>query len=127
MPFHEHGAPRATISRWIHAMVPVERPHQEQVADQETALIRQYHVVLLDDDHHSYDYVIEMLSSIFGYDRQRAFQMAVIVDTKKRVVVETTYKERAELRRDQIHAYGPDWRIPGCAGSMSAAVEPAGE
>jgi ATP-dependent Clp protease adaptor protein ClpS len=127
MPFHEHGAPGTPIGRWMNAMGPEERPQHEQVADQETALIRQYHVVLLDDDHHSYDYVIEMLSSIFGYDRQRAFQMAVIVDTKKRVVVETTYKERAELRRDQIHAYGPDWRIPGCAGSMSAVVEPAGE
>jgi len=40
-------------------------------------------------------------------------------------VVETTTKERAELKRDQIHAYGPDWRIPHCVGSMSADVEPA--
>jgi ATP-dependent Clp protease adaptor protein ClpS len=127
MPSIEHGAPGAPIRRWWNAMGPGERPQNEQVADQETAIIRQYHVVLLDDDFHSYDYVIEMLSSIFGYDRQRAFQMAVIVDTKKRVVVETTYRERAELRRDQIQSYGPDWRIPGCAGSMSAVVEPAGE
>jgi len=127
MPFHEFSAPGGPMGRWLNAMGPEARPQHEQVADQATALIRQYHVVLLDDDFHSYDYVIEMLSSIFGYDRQRAFQMAVIVDTKKRVVVETTYKERAELRRDQIHAYGPDWRIPGCAGSMSAVVEPAGE
>jgi len=91
----------------------------------ETSLIPQYHVVLLDDNHHSYEYVIEMLMAIFGHDRERAFQMAVIVDTKKRVIVETTFRERAELRRDQIHAYGPDWRIPACAGSMSATVEPA--
>ena len=47
-------------------MGPGERPQHEQVADQETARIQQYHVVLLDDDHHSYDYVIEMLSRSSG-------------------------------------------------------------
>ena len=104
-----------------------EQSETRQKPDRKPKILPPFHVVLLDDNDHTYDYVIEMLSSIFGYDRQRAFQMAVIVDTKKRVVVETTYKERAELRRDQIHAYGPDWRIPGCAGSMSAVVEPAGE
>jgi ATP-dependent Clp protease adaptor protein ClpS len=39
--------------------------------------------------------------------------------------VETTTRERAELKRDQIHAYGADWRIEHCQGSMSAVVEPA--
>jgi ATP-dependent Clp protease adaptor protein ClpS len=29
------------------------------------------------------------------------------------------------LKRDQIHAYGPDPNIPHCKGSMSAEIEPA--
>ena len=33
--------------------------------------------------------------------------------------------EKAELKRDQIHAYGPDWRLPRSLGSMAAVVEPA--
>ena len=33
--------------------------------------------------------------------------------------------EHAELKRDQIHAYGPDASIPRCKGSMSARIEPA--
>ena len=41
------------------------------------------------------------------------------------LVVDTTTMERAELKRDQIHAYGPDPRIPRCQGSMSAEIEPA--
>jgi ATP-dependent Clp protease adaptor protein ClpS len=41
------------------------------------------------------------------------------------VIVLTTALELAELKRDQIHAYGPDWRIPRCQGSMSATIEPA--
>ena len=84
-----------------------------------------WHVVLLDDDDHTYDYVIEMLGKIFGYSRETAFKMACEVDTTGRVVVDTTSLERAELKRDQIHAYGADWRLERSAGSMSATIEPA--
>ena len=35
-----------------------------------------------------------------------------------------TTKEHAELKRDQIHAFGKDVLIPRCAGSMSASIEP---
>lgn len=87
--------------------------------------IPRYHVILLDDDDHSYEYVIEMLGKIFGHDPIRAFRMAEEVDTSGRVIVDTTTLERAELKRDQIHAYGADWRIPKCKGSMSATIEPA--
>jgi len=87
--------------------------------------IPRYHVILLDDDDHSYDYVIEMLTKLFGHSRERAFLMACEVDGAGRVIVDTTNKDRAELKRDQIHAYGADWRIPHCKGSMSATVEPA--
>jgi ATP-dependent Clp protease adaptor protein ClpS len=87
-------------------------------------LIPQFNVVLLDDNEHTYDYVVEMLMNIFGHSRARAFKMACIVDFTGRVIVDTTSKERAELRRDQIHAYGADWRIPKCEGSMSAVIEP---
>jgi ATP-dependent Clp protease adaptor protein ClpS len=84
-----------------------------------------YHVILHNDDDHSYEYVIEMLKKLFGHPEPKGFQMAKEVDTKGRVVVDTTSKERAELKRDQIHAYGPDPRIPRCEGSMSASIEPS--
>ncbi|MGH1362973.1 MAG: ATP-dependent Clp protease adaptor ClpS [Calditrichia bacterium] len=88
-------------------------------------LAPRYHVVLHNDDDHSYEYVIEMLGDLFGHNRLIAFQMACTVDFSGRVVVDTTSKERAELKRDQIHNYGSDWRIPQCKGSMSASIEPA--
>lgn len=86
-----------------------------------------YHVVLLNDDEHTYAYVIEMLRSLFAHSDQRAMQMAKEVDTTGRVIVFTTHKELAELKRDQIHAWGTDWRIDSCQGSMSAVIEPARE
>ncbi len=93
--------------------------------DRRTRLQPPYHVVLLDDQDHTYDYVIEMLGRVFGYDRTKAYTMAVEVDTSGRVIVFTGPLEQAELKRDQIHGYGKDWRIDRCAGSMSAEVEPA--
>ena len=51
----------------------------------------------------------------------------ILIDSTGRVIVCTTSKERAELKRDQIHAFGPDPLIPRCKGSMSATIEPATE
>ena len=84
-----------------------------------------YHVILLNDDDHTYEYVIQMLQKLFGYPPEKGFLMAKEVDTTGRVIVATTTMEHAELKRDQIHAFGADPHIPRCKGSMSAVIEPA--
>jgi ATP-dependent Clp protease adaptor protein ClpS len=83
-----------------------------------------YDVVLLDDDDHTYEYVIGMLRRLFGFGAERAYTLAREVDTRGRVVVDTTTFERAELKRDQIHSFGRDWRLARCQGSMTALIEP---
>lgn len=85
----------------------------------------QWNVVLLDDNHHTYDYVILMLADLFGHPLPTCYQMAKEVDSAGRVIVFSTHRERAELERDRIHTYGADPRIPQCKGSMSALIEPA--
>lgn len=84
-----------------------------------------YHVVLLNDDDHSYEYVMEMLKALFGYDAPMGYTLADEVDSKGRAIVFTTHKELAELKRDQIHAYGTDQTVATCIGSMSALIVPA--
>jgi ATP-dependent Clp protease adaptor protein ClpS len=85
-----------------------------------------YNVVLLNDDDHTYQYVIVMLMELFGYPMEKGYQMAEEVDKTGRVIVLTTTKEHAELKQDQIHAYGPDpWTSKECKGSMTAIIEPA--
>ena len=84
-----------------------------------------YHVILLNDEDHTYDYVVEMLQKIFGFAEAKAFSHAVEVDTKGATILLTCELEKAEQKRDQIHAYGPDWRMPRSLGSMAAIVEPA--
>lgn len=84
-----------------------------------------YHVVLLDDDEHTYDYVIEMLQKLFLFSHAQAYRHAVEVDTTGRTILLTCELPEAEFARDQILAYGPDWRLPHSRGSMRAIIEPA--
>jgi ATP-dependent Clp protease adaptor protein ClpS len=84
-----------------------------------------YNVILLNDNDHTFDYVIRMLKELFGYPETKGFKLAEQVHTTGRAVVCTTTREHAELKQDQIHAYGPDPGIPRCKGSMTAVIEPA--
>lgn len=103
----------------------ITQPKQKE--KQKTKGLPPYHVILLDDDDHSYEYVILMLKKVFGHSLNKAYAMAREVDAAGRVIVATTNLEQAELKRDQIQTFGPDPLIPRCKGSMSAAIEPAAE
>jgi len=95
--------------------------------DQQRKKQPRYHVILWDDDDHTYDYVIRMLMELFSHEPEQAFLMAREVDTTGRVIVLTTTREHAELKRDQIHAYGKDDLLSRCQGSMYATIEAAPE
>jgi ATP-dependent Clp protease adaptor protein ClpS len=108
---------------------PVTLPEPKVVPREREEVRRQppYHVILLNDDDHTYDYVVRMLKELFGHPVERGFKLADEVHRTGRAVVLTTSLEHAELKRDQIHAYGPDPLLERCKGSMTAVVEPAPE
>lgn len=102
--------------------MPLDFP---EIATQSTVdTEKMWQVVLLDDDDHSYDYVIEMLMAIFGHSMDLAYRMACEVDSKKRVIVDVDSKKRAQAKCDRIRAYGPDKRMERSRGSMSSVIEP---
>jgi ATP-dependent Clp protease adaptor protein ClpS len=82
-----------------------------------------YNVILWNDEDHTYAYVIVMLMELFGYPAEKGYQIAKTVDTQGKALVLTTTKEHAELKRDQIHAYGKDGLIENCKGGMWATIE----
>jgi len=88
-------------------------------------LSKLYHVIILNDDEHTFEYVIEMLQAIFKMAYAQALSHTVEADSTGSSIVMTTNLEEAESKRDQIHAYGPDWRMPNSRGSVVALVEPA--
>src|SRR5262247_2280330 len=95
---------------------------EDETSDQLQPL---YHVILLNDDDHTYDYVNEMLQKMFEFTECKSLSHAVEVDTKGTTILITCELEKAEHKRDLIHSYGPDWRLPRSLGSMAAVVEPA--
>lgn len=81
-----------------------------------------YHVVLYDDNDHTHEYVIEMLKALFAHPEHMGMALARKVDTEGTAIIFTTHRELAELKRDQVHAYGADRRVATCRGSMSAGI-----
>ncbi len=106
-----HPASPATLTRPTKAPVPT-KPWL-------------WNVVLLDDDDHSYEYVIDLMKQIFGHQVEEGMTIAKRVDSDGRAVCFTTHRELAELKQEQIHAFGRDPRMQKCAGSMSAVLEPS--
>ena len=88
-------------------------------------LSKLYHVIILNDEEHTFEYVIEMLQAIFNMTYASAAERTYEAHSTGSSIVLTTNLEEAELKRDQVHAYGPDWRMPNSRGSVAALVEPA--
>jgi ATP-dependent Clp protease adaptor protein ClpS len=84
-----------------------------------------WHVILLDDDDHTFRYVVEMLEDIFGHSVEVGFRMAEQVHENGRVIVATVHQELAELRQQQIHEYKPRQPYDDCHGQMRALIEQA--
>jgi ATP-dependent Clp protease adaptor protein ClpS len=104
--------------------VETVQPKRKKQEKQSPKKQPRYNVILWNDDDHTYAYVITMLLELFNHPVEKGYQLAQEVDAQGRVVVLTTTLEHAELKRDQIHAYGKDVQIANCRGSMSATIEP---
>lgn len=100
------------------------RQNREQKGDRRAKKQPLYNVILWDDSDHSYEYVILMVKELFRKPIEIGFQVAKEVDTTGRAILLTTTLEHAELKRDQVHAFGKDQYIERCKGSMSATIEP---
>jgi len=91
----------------------------------ETEKEKLYHLIILNDEEHTVDYVIEMLQAVVGLSASAALACTLEADRTGSSIVQTCGLQEAEHKRDLIHAYGPDWRMPNSRGSVAALVEPA--
>ena len=60
-----------------------------------------------------------------GHPREKGTLLALEVHETGRAILLTTSREHAELKQDQIHAFGPDpLSSKDCKGSMTSVIEP---
>lgn len=103
--------------------VVVVAPKRQPAPERQSQRQPRYNVLLWDSDGHTFDYVEKMLRELFGHEKQQSQEIAKHVDADGKAVVLTTTREHAELKRDQIHAYGKD-NLEGSKGSMWSTIEP---
>jgi ATP-dependent Clp protease adaptor protein ClpS len=90
------------------------------VAEKESEALK---VILINDEEHSYEYVVEMLGAVVNLGRSEAFKCAVEVDLAGRTSVKTGSKEECEKLVLGIKSYGADHRMTNSRSSMHAIVE----
>ena len=89
---------------------PSAEPKKKPEEDTKNRTKRQppYAVIVHDDDLHTYEYVIECLQKVFGYQLEKAFSLTREIDKSGRALVWSGALEVAELKRDQIRNFGDD-------------------
>jgi ATP-dependent Clp protease adaptor protein ClpS len=97
----------------------------EVTTEHQTRRLPPYNVVILNDEEHTFPYVIELLIKLFRHPLPKAEELTLRIHTTGRAIVYTTHKELAELKRDQVIAYGPDPRMKSSKGPLRCYVEPA--
>jgi ATP-dependent Clp protease adaptor protein ClpS len=105
----------------------VNTPTQTQPVE-ETRTRRQppYNVILLNDDHHSMEFVIEVLCKVLGCPLERAFQLMMEAHTSGRAVIWTGAREVAELKAEQVQSFHEIRERDGAKlGPLGCHVEPA--
>lgn len=101
----------------------MERPSVQ--AQRRTQLPRLWNVVLLDDDDHTYEYVIRLVQTLFGHTIEAALELAKTVDKTGRAICVTTHHELAELKVEQVRGFGADPLLASSVGPMRVLMEPA--
>ena len=95
-------------------------------ADTDTRTQRQppYAVVLHNDDHNNFAFVVAVLQKVFGYAVEKCVKLMLEAHKTGRAVVWVGSLEVAELKAEQIHSCGPDPQAKKAL-PLRATVEPA--
>jgi ATP-dependent Clp protease adaptor protein ClpS len=68
-----------------------------------------YAVILENDDLHTFNYVIDLLQKVFGYGLEKSLILTKAIHHSGESLVWSGSLEVAELKRDQVRGYGPDF------------------
>jgi ATP-dependent Clp protease adaptor protein ClpS len=99
---------------------PITRPTEET----RTRRLPPYNVILYNDDHHSMEFVIDVLCKALGVNVERAYELMYTAHTSGRAVVWTGTKEGAELKAEQITTFH-ETRDGASLGPLGCDIEPA--
>jgi ATP-dependent Clp protease adaptor protein ClpS len=107
------------------AQTPLASADVETSEQVKTRRVPPYNVILLNDDHHSMEFVVETLCQVLGCAVERAVQLMMEAHTSGRAIVWTGPLEVAELKADQIHSFVEKRDDGRDLGPLGCEIEPA--
>ena len=91
-----------------------------------TRRIPPYNVILLNDEHHSMEFVVAVLCKVLGCPSERALQLMLEAHHSGRCVIWTGTKEVAELKQEQVTTFHETRDSDGAQlGPLGCVIEPA--
>jgi ATP-dependent Clp protease adaptor protein ClpS len=91
-----------------------------------TRRVPPYNVILLNDDDHSMEFVVEVLCRVLGCPVERATQFMMEAHSTGRAIIWTGPREVAELKVEQIHTFPEVRQRDGMQlGPLGCDIEPA--
>jgi ATP-dependent Clp protease adaptor protein ClpS len=90
-----------------------------------TRRVPPYNVIIENDDHHSQQFVVEVLCKALGCSTERAYLYMIEAHTGGRSVVWTAPREVAELKAEQIQTFHEVRDDGRDLGPLGCTVEPA--
>jgi ATP-dependent Clp protease adaptor protein ClpS len=79
-------------------------------------------LIVLNDDTHSFDYVLELLQEVLGTSVERANEFVFVIDRAGQCVVFTGSREEVLDKRDRIRARGADPAMSRSTGPLRVEV-----
>lgn len=98
----------------------LDEPVVEEVTDTNQRICPRWNVLFLNDDYHSFGFVIFVLCEVFRKNFEDALQLTIEIHHEGQSIVETCSKERAELYLEQVSSIKE-----GKLGSIGCVMEPA--
>jgi ATP-dependent Clp protease adaptor protein ClpS len=104
----------------------VTNPRPKPREETRTRRLPPFHVVLANDDDHSFNFVVDVLRKVLGCPLERALQLTLEAHTSGRSVIWTGPKEVAELKAEQVQTFH-EVREPVSRdlGPLTCTIEPA--
>ncbi|MFO0876666.1 MAG: ATP-dependent Clp protease adaptor ClpS [Gemmataceae bacterium] len=81
------------------------QPNLQPQEETHTRRIPPYNVILLNDDHHSMQFVVTVLRKVLGCTLERAVQLMMEAHDTGRAIIWTGPKEVAELKQEQVSSF----------------------
>lgn len=124
---YEENAGEADSTVAVEEPVVKTQSSPKSATDQSAKTRKQppYNVIVLNDEEHTFEYVIELLTKLFSHSLLIAEKLTWQIHNSGRAIVLTTHKELAELKCEQVLDYGPDPRMSVSKGPLRCYIEPA--